>query len=287
VPAGAEITGRSTDVPPPLAGKHALVVGGGSGIGLGSARLLARDGAAVTLAGRTESKLAKAAAELAGEGLTVRYSCCDVMVAESVRDAVAFAGRSGELDIAVVVPGSTTRTPVLLYEDDAFGREVNENVRPVFLLLKYAGRAMVRAGGGSFVAISSTAAAFSSRFLAAYSAGKAAVDKLVEVAADELGEAGVRVNSIRSGMTRTPATRGSFENTALMRAFLDGQALSRHGEIGDQAAAVRFLAGPESSWITGQHLAVDGGHTLRCFPDYREFYRVQDQFAAARAEGIA
>jgi len=287
LPAGAAKTSRSNDAPPPLDGRHALVVGGGSGIGLGSARLLARDGATVTIAGRTESKLAKAAAALAGERLTVRYFCCDAMVTESVRGAVAFAGRSGELDIAVVVPGSASRTPVLLYEDDAFGQEVNENVRPVFLLLKYAGRAMVRAGGGSFVAISSTAAAFSSRFLAGYSAGKAAVDKLVEVAADELGEAGVRVNSIRSGMTRTPATRGSFENTALMHAFLDGQALSRHGEIDDQAAAVRFLAGPESSWITGQHLAVDGGHTLRCFPDYRKFYRMPDQFAADRAEGIA
>ena len=272
------------DAQPPLGGKHALVIGGGSGIGLGSARLLSRDGATVTIAGRTQSKLAKAAAALADEGLMVRHICCDALVGESVRRAVAFAGRSGQLDIAVVVPGSASRTPVLLYQDDAFGQEVDENVRPVFLLLKYAGRAMVRAGGGSFVAISSTAAAFSSRFLAGYSAGKAAVDKLVEVAADELGEAGVRVNSIRSGMTRTPATHASFENTALMNAFLDEQALSRHGEIDDQAAAVRFLAGPESSWITGQHLAVDGGHTLRCFPDYRKFYRVPDQFAANGAE---
>jgi NAD(P)-dependent dehydrogenase (short-subunit alcohol dehydrogenase family) len=256
--------------------KHAIILGGGSGIGLGSARLLARDGASVTLAGRTEAKLQEATATLLEEGLHVRYAVCDGLNAEHVRHAVDAASAEGKLDIAVVVPGGGSFSSVLLYDDDQFDAEVRQNVRPVYLMLKYAGQAMVRAGGGSFVAISSTAAVFSSRFLASYGAGKAAVDHLVRIAADELGEAGIRVNSVQPGLTRTPGTMRSFSNTDLMGAFLAGQAIDRHGEIDDIAQAVRYFAGPESSWVTGQHLTVDGGHTLRAFPDHRRFFDMPD-----------
>lgn len=261
----------------PLSGQHAIVIGGGSGIGLGSARLLARDGAAVTIAGRTEQKLRDAAAALADEGLSVSWARCDALDGDSVSAAVDAASTDdGELHIGVVVPGGGSIGPVLLYGDDQFSEEVDKNVRPVFLLLKYAGRAMVRAGGGSFVAISSTAAAFSCRYLASYGAGKAAVDHLVDIAADELGEMGVRVNSVRPGMTRTAATAGAFANEAMMAEFLAGQAIPRNGEVDDIAQAVRYLAGPESSWVTGQHLAVDGGHTLRAFVDYAKLMDLPD-----------
>jgi len=89
------------------------------------------------------------------------------------------------------------------------------------------------------------------------------------VAADELGERGVRVNSVRPGLTRTGSTPRNFENEALLSRFLDNQAIARGGEAVDVAAAIRFLVGPESSFVTGQHLAVDGGHTLRAMPDMR------------------
>jgi NAD(P)-dependent dehydrogenase (short-subunit alcohol dehydrogenase family) len=265
-----------------LAGQHAIVIGGGSGIGLGSARLLARDGAAVTLAGRTESKLRDAAAQLRDEdGLEVSWIGCDAMDATSVRDAVEFASDDGNLHIGVVVPGGGSISPVLLYGDDQFSQEIDKNVRPVYLLLKYAGQAMVRAGHGSFVAISSTAAVFSSRYLASYSAGKAAVDHLVRVAADELGSLGVRVNCVRPGMTRTPTTERSFANPAMMAEFLAGQSIPRHGEVDDIAHAVRYLAGPESSWVTGQAITVDGGHTLRAFIDYSKVLEFPDVRQAA------
>lgn len=268
-----------------LDGQRAIVVGGGSGIGLGSARLLARDGAAVTIAGRTESKLAAAQAALADEGLAVGYAVCDALDAASVRAAVdAAADGAGALHIAVVVPGGGSIKPVLLFGDDQFGAEVDLNVRPVFLLLKYAGRAMLRAGSGSFVAISSTAAVFSARYLASYSAGKAAVDQLVRVAADELGRYGIRVNAVQPGMTRTDTTAGAFANETMMAAFRSGQALDRHGEVDDQAQAVRYFAGPESGWTTGQLLTVDGGHTLRAFVDYTELIDIPDQRAVVLSE---
>jgi NAD(P)-dependent dehydrogenase (short-subunit alcohol dehydrogenase family) len=266
-----------------LTGQRALVIGGGSGIGLASARLLATDGAQVTIAGRGIPKLEAATAQLAGEGLTVAWTQCDAMDGPSVKAAVATAGQDGKLDIAAVVPGGGAIGSVLLAGDDEFGEQVDRNVRPVFLALKYAGHAMVRNGSGSFVAISSTAANFSSRYLASYCAGKAAVDQLIRVAADELGPLKIRINSVRPGMTHTPATEGAFANAPMIKAFVDGVPLGRLGEPGDIAAAVRFMAGPESSWVTGQLLTIDGGHTLRAFVDYAQLLPLPD----VRAEILA
>jgi NAD(P)-dependent dehydrogenase (short-subunit alcohol dehydrogenase family) len=112
----------------------------------------------------------------------------------------------------------------------------------------------------------------SSRYLAAYCAGKAAVDQMVRVAADELGELGVRVNAVRPGLTRTPAVEGLFR-PPIFDKFVAEQPIQRGGEVEDIAQAVRFLAGPESAWITGQCLTVDGGHTIRKFPDLSDLAR--------------
>jgi NAD(P)-dependent dehydrogenase (short-subunit alcohol dehydrogenase family) len=264
-----------------LEGRRAIVVGGGSGIGFGVAKRLGEDGAAVTIAGRTESKLQNAVTDLAAAGHDVAYAVCDALDPAAVRDAVDVAADAeGRLDIAVVVPGGGSIRPVLLFEDEEFRTQLDANVLPVFHLLKYAGRAMVRNGSGSFIAISSTAAVFSARYLASYSAGKAAVDQLVRVAANELGELNIRVNAVQPGMTRTPATAGAFANGRMTDAFLDGQPLRRSGEVPDVAEAVRYFAGPESSWVTGQLLTVDGGHTLRAFVDYRDLVPIPDVRAA-------
>ena len=271
----------STNRSDALAGRRALIVGGSSGIGLASAERLARDGAHVTICGRSAGKAEQAASALVARGLDVDHVVADAMDAASVARAVDHASDAGGgLDIAVVVPGGGAIKPVLLFDDDEFADQVHLNVLPVFHLLKYAGRAMVRGGSGSFVAVSSTAARFSARYLASYSAGKAAVDQLVRVAANELGAHGIRVNSVQPGLTRTATTAGAFGNEAMLEAFLDGQPLRRHGEATDIAEAIRFFAGPESAWVTGQMLAVDGGHTLRAFVDYGALLPLPDLRAA-------
>lgn len=253
-----------------LAGRRALVVGGGSGIGLATARLLAADGAHVTLAGRTLAKLEAAAATIDG---SVGVVACDVLDAGDVRHAVEVAEGGEGLHIAVTVPGGGPFRPVLGYEDDEFDAAVRANLRPQFLVLKHAGAAMVRAGGGSVVAVSSTVADFPMPFNAGYSVGKAGVDQLVRVAADELGAAGVRVNAVRPGLTATDSTARMVSNPDLAGRFLEQVPLGRIGEPDDIAAAIRYLAGPESSWVTGQILTVDGGHTLRRFPDLTDLAR--------------
>ena len=253
-----------------LGGRRALVVGGGSGIGLAAARLLAADGAHVTLAGRTLAKLEAAAATIDG---SVGVVACDVLDAGDVRRAVEVAEGGEGLHISVTVPGGGPFRPVLGYEDDEFDAAVRANLRPQFLVLKHAGAAMVRAGGGSVVAVSSTVADFPMPFNAGYSVGKAGVDQLVRVAADELGAAGVRVNAVRPGLTATDSTARMVSNPDLAGRFLEQVPLGRIGEPGDIAAAIRYLAGPESSWVTGQILTVDGGHTLRRFPDLTDLAR--------------
>lgn len=253
-----------------LAGRRALVVGGGSGIGLATARLLAADGAHVTLAGRTLGKLEDAAATVDG---SVGVVACDVLDAGDVRHAVAVAEGDEGLHIAVTVPGGGPFRPVLGYGDDEFDEAVRANLRPQFLVLKHAGAAMVRAGGGSVVAVSSTVADFPMPFNAGYSVGKAGVDQLVRIAADELGPAGVRVNAVRPGLTATDSTARMVADPDLAGRFLEQVPLGRLGEPDDVAAAIRYLAGPESSWVTGQILSVDGGNTLRRFPDLTDVAR--------------
>lgn len=253
-----------------LAGQRALVIGASSGIGLATAEALAIDGAHVLMCARGKERLEAAARQLVGRVPEARERIAtrivDGLDGAQVKAAVAAAGGDAGLDIAVSVPGGGNFSPVLAYDDEAFSRTIDENVRPIFLVIKYAGRAMVRKGGGSIVAVSSTAAIMSSPFLAAYCAAKAACDQLVKVAADELGRHGVRINAVRPGLTRTGATDGMFEARPIVEAFLAEQPLRHEGEPGDIARAIRFLAGPESVWTTGQSLTVDGGHTIRKFP---------------------
>ena len=78
------------------------------------------------------------------------------------------------------------------------------------------------------------------------------------------------------GITRTPTTAGAFANPAMLAAFLAEQPLARRGEVDDIAQAVRYFAGPESSWVTGQLLTVDGGNTLRSFIDYATLIPIPD-----------
>lgn len=243
------------------------MVGGSSGIGLATTKLLVRDGCRVTIAGRDPDRLASALADCAGPGAAVVSVECDTMIEADIERAVAVAAEDDRLDIAVTVPGGGTPMRVLDYPCDQFSAEVDRNIRPVYMLLHHAVPRMT--AGGAFVAVSSTAAVFSTRGLASYRAGKAAVDALVDVAADELGEIGVRVNSVRPGLTRTGSTPRIFADERLLDRFLDNQAIRRGGEAEDIAEAIRYLVGPESSFVTGQHLTVDGGHTLRAMPDMR------------------
>jgi NAD(P)-dependent dehydrogenase (short-subunit alcohol dehydrogenase family) len=252
-----------------LAGKTALVTGGGSGIGLGCARALVRDGCHVTIMGRTEQRLVEAAATLEAEaaaGAIVTWSAGDVAAEDAVVAAVARAAEpTGRLDIAVANAGAGAGGPIFATTVQMFRYAVDVNLTGTFLTVKHAGLAMAK-GGGSIVAISSIAAPLTHRFMAPYCASKAGVEMLMKVAADELGPLGIRCNVVRPGLVPTELADPLVQDEAIVADYLDQTPLRRLGRVDDIAGAVRYLAGPESSWVTGQCFAVDGGHTLRRGP---------------------
>ena len=256
-----------------LDGYGVLVTGGGSGIGLGCARrLLAGGAAAVTIAGRSEERLKSAAAEVGDERL--HWIAADVTDEEAVAAAVAAATENagGRLDAVLAAAGGSEHMgPLALCDVAKFRAVVDVNVVGTFLTLKHAAPVMARAGRGSFVGISSIAGALTHRYLGPYCVGKAGIDMLVRVAADELGPSGIRVNSIRPGLIDTELVAGITAGGPVLDDYLAQMALARVGTVEDIAGAVAYLVGPESTWVTGQVLAVDGGQTLRRGPDYTAF----------------
>ncbi|RAY16232.1 short-chain dehydrogenase [Actinomadura craniellae] len=265
-----------------LSGTAALVTGGGSGIGLACAARLAADGAAVTICGRTEARLREAAERIGGD---VSYTVADITDEEQIAAAVAAAAGRGPLRAVVAAAGgSTSIGPVAMLDAAAWRQTLELNATGTMLTVKHAAPALVRAGGGAIVAISSVAAATTHRWFGAYGVSKAAVDHLVRLAADELGGAGVRVNGIRPGLVRTELVAGITDPGPVLDDYLACMPVARVGEPEDIAAAARFLAGPESSWITGQVLDVDGGHHLRRGPDYSALF--EPMFGAAALRGL-
>lgn len=262
------MTGRS------LEGAHALVTGGGTGIGRGIAAALAREGAVVTIAARRLQVLEEAAEQLTSElpGSEIRVAVCDVTDAEQVEAAVATAaGTAGRLDIAVANAGSAVPGPFLLLDDNAWRFCCELNIIGTASTFRHAALAM-RGHGGSLVAISTAASSAPEVSMAAYTSTKAAVDMMVRAAAWELGAFGIRVNAIQPGYVPTDATDGSF-SADLAEDLLARSALRRNGTPEDIAALVVHLSQPAGAWITGQVIGVDGGMTVQPMADLTEISR--------------
>jgi NAD(P)-dependent dehydrogenase (short-subunit alcohol dehydrogenase family) len=256
----ADATGRT------LEGKAALVTGGGSGIGLGCAVRLVADGAAVTICGRNEERLKTGVAAIGGGA---RYVVADVTEEGSLAAVVAAAREAtGDLDVVVANAGATEALgPLPLVDTSAFERDLRLNVIGTFLTIKATAPALAQAGGGSIVGISSIAGALTHRIMAPYSASKAGMEMLIKNAADELGVYGIRVNAVRPGLVPTETSGPLADNDLIREDYLAQMPLNRLGLVEDIAGAVAFFAGPDSTWITGQCIGVDGGHTLRRGPD--------------------
>lgn len=262
------------EAPGALQGAHALVTGGGTGIGRGIAVALARAGAVVTIAARRLEVLEEGAAAIRDEvpGAEVRIVACDVTDGAQVQAAVAAAcDATGHLDIAVANAGSAVPGPFLLLDERAWRFCCDLNIVGTANTFRHAALAM-RGRGGSLLAISTAASSAPEVSMAAYTATKAAVDMMVRAAAWELGAFGIRVNGIQPGFVHTEATGGSF-SPALAEDLVARSALRRSGQPHDIASLAVHLAKPESSWITGQVIAVDGGMTVQPMADLSEISR--------------
>ncbi len=260
-----------------LAGTAGLVTGGGSGIGLAAARHLVRDGASVTLAGRSTERLDAAVAELAAEapdGAEVRSVVCDVAEEGDVQRAVEVAVEgTGGLQHCVASAGTGTVGPVVALPASEWDRVMDINLRGAFFTMKHSCAAMVAAGGGSFVGLSSIAGPLTHPFMSAYCVSKAGLEALVRNAADELGRCNVRVNAVRPSLVPTELAAPLEQDPDVLADYLANIPLHRTGTVDDVAHLIRFLCGPESSWITGECIGIDGGHTLRRGPNVEAWAR--------------
>ena len=256
-----------------LDGQSALITGGGSGIGLACARHLARDGAAVVLAGRSQERLDAGAATLRAEldaassSHEVHTVVCDVTDEAQVVEACSVAAGVGRFTMCVANAGYGTAAPFHLTTLEEWSGVIGTNLTGAFLTMKHAVPHLVRSGGGAIVAVSSIASPLTHRFMTAYCVSKAGLDMLVKQVADELGGSGVRANSVRPGLVPTDASMMLATTDVLRDDYLDQMPLHRLGTDDDVASLVHFLLGPDSGWITGQCIGVDGGHLVRRGPN--------------------
>jgi NAD(P)-dependent dehydrogenase (short-subunit alcohol dehydrogenase family) len=192
---------------------------------------------------------------------------------------------TGSLQAVVACAGgSETLGPLTQMDTAAWRRTIDLNITGTMLTIKHAAPLMARDGAGSIIGISSIASSNVHPWFGAYGVGKAGIDHICQLAADELGASGVRVNCIRPGLVNTDLVSFVTGGGPVLDDYLDCMPLRRVGEVEDIAAMARFLVGPESTWVTGQVINVDGGHLLRRGPDYRAF--VEPIYGADGLRGI-
>ncbi|WP_433159755.1 SDR family NAD(P)-dependent oxidoreductase [Kribbella sp. CA-247076] len=237
-----------------LDGKHALVVGAGSGIGRASALALAAHGARVTCADR-DLAAARQTVSL-GSGLTA-YEL-DVLDDEAITRA---AGELGDVDVLVFTAATNVRKRMLDYTGEEFDRVVSLNLRASFQLIRAFGKNMAERGSGSIIGFSSIRGTTVEPGQSVYAATKAGLVQMLRTAAAELGPNGVRANAIAPGVVETPLTEQIKANQAWYDAYAQKGALGRWARPEELAGAVVYLASDAASFVTGSVLAVDGGWT--------------------------
>ena len=252
-----------------LSGKVAIVTGGSSGIGKGTAKRFVEEGARVVIADINVEAGEEAARELGPDALFCRT---DVASPDDVEKLVDFAlSAFGGLDIMFNNAGiSEPLGASSLIERDFsdFDRIIRVDLLGVMLGTKFAARHMVKACGGAIINTASIGGMGGGVGLAVYRAAKAGVINFTEGASMELGPYNIRVNSISPGPIETPILLGGLDlpseqaeeqRRKMLRAMASGQAISRLGQPEDIGNAAVFLASERAAQITGHNLVVSGG----------------------------
>jgi 3-oxoacyl-[acyl-carrier protein] reductase len=238
--------------------KVALVTGASRGIGRAIANRLVADGVAVVMNGRDKQVLDEAVEQvgrLGGRAIAVAGSISDADLPERLV-ATAFDAFGGLDYIVNNAATSSHYGPLLRVERDAFAKTMLANTWPALAIVQTAVTHGMR--DGAVVNISTTGAQRVHPVTAPYCASKAALEALTAALARELGPLGIRVNAVAPGLVKTDLARVLWKGD---RGVAETRLvpLGRLGEADDIAAAVQFLLGDQSRWITGATLRVDGG----------------------------
>lgn len=248
-----------------LSGRHALVTGGGSGVGAAIARALANAGAIVTITGRNATALEAVCKGHQG----IRGIACDVTNLTGLRDAYKQAvDGNGQVPIVVANAGIAESQPFHKIQADDWQRMIDINLTGVFNTFKAGLEHMGNAGWGRMVAIASTAGLQGGGYISAYSASKHGVVGLVRSLAIEVGPKGITVNAVCPGYIDTPMTDRTLANiiskTGMSREDASRQLLKdvptgRLITPEEVAGAVLFLCSDAARSVNGETVVIDGG----------------------------
>jgi len=240
----------------------ALVTGAASGIGRAITGRFVADGMRVLATDVNDGGLATLSAELGDAVVTAHH---DVTSEADHAEIAALARDLGGLHVVVANAGRGAYSPVVDHELSEWKAILDLCLTGVFLTIKHGAAAMH--DGGSVITIASLNATQPSAGMSAYCASKAGVVMLSKVAAMELGARGIRVNAIAPGLVETNATGAFFMVPGVVDEFVENTTVGRFAQPSDIAATASFLAGPESTFISGSVLAVDGGASTKRYPD--------------------
>jgi NAD(P)-dependent dehydrogenase (short-subunit alcohol dehydrogenase family) len=240
----------------------ALVTGAASGIGKAISERLVADGFRVLATDIDDDGLARLAA---AHGDRVVATHCDVTSEASVAAVAERATALGGLHVAVANAGRGAFAPIVDHPLEEWKAIIDLCLTGVFLTVKHSGRVMV--DGGSIITIASLNAIQPSEGMSAYCTAKAGVVMLTKVAAMELGARRIRVNSIAPGLVQTNATSGFFMVPGVVEEFVENTTVGRFAQPDDIASMASFLAGDESTFVSGSMFSVDGGAATKRYPD--------------------
>jgi meso-butanediol dehydrogenase/(S,S)-butanediol dehydrogenase/diacetyl reductase len=240
-------------------GKVVIVTGAGSGIGAATARRFAEEGASVALAGRTEEKLRKTAADIAEDRVLLKVT--DVAQLDQVQDLVrAAVARFGRLDVLVNNAGVAPDGKVTEASVEDWREVMSIDLDGVFHGCRAAIPELIKTGG-CVVNVSSVSGLGADWGLGFYNAAKGAVTNFTRALAMDHGRDGIRINAVCPSLTRTGLTQDMFKNQALMEKFAERIPMGRGAEPEEVAAVIAFLASHDARFVNGVNLPVDGGLT--------------------------